>query len=356
MILAVNVGSTSVKMTLENFSGSLKHTNFPLQIGSRETLFTSSCFMAEVKNLEPKVMEFLSTNGITLSKVTIIVSRGGLQRPGTAGAYLINRSMCNDLCQGVYGHHPSSLGPVLAFILAERADCRAYVIDPPSTDEFSDLARLSGIPEIRRESAFHALSHKAVGRRAAAELGKSYDQCRLVVAHLGGGITIGAHDRGQVVDCTHGLSEGPFSPERAGSLPTLELLKIPTDRPSGNCQAEKKLVGEGGLQAYLGTKDALEVESRISEGDKQAALVYEAMAYQTAKDIAAMAAVLAGEVDAVVLTGSLAKSSLLLEWITARVAFLGPILVYPGEGEMDALLAAAHRILGGEEEWITYEH
>ncbi|NIA19670.1 MAG: butyrate kinase [Xanthomonadaceae bacterium] len=354
MILAVNVGSTSVKMALKEFSGILKRASFPLQIGSREALFTSSCFMAEIKGLKSKVMDFLSANGITIADISIIASRGGLQRPGTAGSYLVNQTMCNDLVQGTYGHHPSSLGPVLAFSLTEGAHCRAYAIDPPSTDEFSELARISGIPEIQRTSAFHALSHKAVGCRAAAELGRSYDQCRLVVAHLGGGITIGAHDRGRVIDCTHGLSEGPFSPERAGSLPTLELLKIAAARPSGNCQTEKKLVGEGGLQAYLGTKDALEVESRISEGDKQAALVYESMAYQAAKDIAAMAAVLAGKVDAVVLTGSLAKSSLLLEWITARVAFLGPILVYPGEDEMDALLATAQRILDGEEEWMSY--
>ena len=355
MILAVNVGSTSVKMALEEPSGTIKQANFSLQIRLRETLFSKSCFMAEVKGLELKVMEFLSANGISLSDVTIIVSRGGLQRPGIAGAYLINESMCNDLCQGEYGHHPSSLGPVLTFSLAERAYCRAYVIDPPSIDEFSDLARISGIPEIQRLSAFHALSHKAVGCRAAAELGKSYDECRLVVVHMGGGITIGAHHLGRVIDCTHGLSEGPFSPERAGSLPTLALLKMVIDQSSGNCLSEKRLVGEGGLQAYLGTKDAVEIERRINDGDEQAALVYEAMAYQIAKDIAAMAAVLAGEMDAVVLTGSLAKSSMLLEWITARVAFLGPVLVYPGEDEMDALLAAAHRILAGREKLLSYE-
>ncbi|MEA2110184.1 MAG: butyrate kinase [Pseudomonadota bacterium] len=354
MILAVNVGSTSVKMVLEERAGAIKQANFSLQIRLRETLFSKSCFMAEVKELELKVMEFLSGNRISLSDVTIIVSRGGLQRPGTAGAYLVNQTMCNDLVQGVYGHHPSSLGPVLAISLAEGAHCRAYAIDPPSTDEFSNLARISGIPEIRRESAFHALSHKAVGRRAAADLGKSYHECRLVVVHMGGGITIGAHLLGRVVDCTHGLSEGPFSPERAGSLPTLALLEMAAGQSSENCLPEKRLVGEGGLQAYLESKNALEVERRISEGDEQAALVYEAMAYQVAKDIAAMAAVLAGEVDAVVLTGSLAKSSMLLEWITARVAFLGPILIYSGEGEMDALLATAHRILDGREEVLPY--
>jgi len=262
--------------------------------------------------------------------------------------------MLHDLCRGTYGRHPSSLGPVLAFNLAEGAHCRAYAMDPPSTDEFSELARLSGIPEIRRTSAFHALSHKAVGHRAAAELGKTYDACQLVIVHMGGGITIGAHQLGRVIDCTHGLSEGPFSPERAGSLPTLALLGMVVAQSSGNCLPEKRLVGEGGLQAYLGTKNAIEVERRINDGDEHAALVYEGMAYQVAKDIAAMAAVLAGEVDAVVLTGSLAKSSMLLEWITARVAFLGPIIVYPGEGEMDALLTTAHRILDGWEKVLLY--
>ncbi len=354
MILAVNVGSTSVKMALEGFSGILKHSSFPLQIRSREALFTSSCFMAEVKGLALKVMEFLSGNGISLSDITIVVSRGGLQRPGIAGAYLINELMRNDLCQGTYGHHPSSLGPVLSFGLAKRAGCLAYAIDPPSTDEFDELARISGIPEIQRSSAFHALSHRAVGYQAATELGRNYDQCRLVVAHMGGGITIGAHDRGRVIDCTHGLSEGPFSPERAGALPTLELLETAAERSLDRDLFEKRLVGEGGLQAYLGTKDALKIEQRINDGDEHAALVYEAMAYQVAKDIAAMAAVLAGEVDAVVLTGSLAKSSVLLGWITTRVSFLGTVLVYPGECEMDALLATAHRILDGREKVLSY--
>ena len=354
MILAVNVGSTSVKMALEKLSGTVKQASFSLRIRSRETLFTQSCFMAEVKKLEAKVMEFLSHNEISLSDMTIVVSRGGLQRPGTAGAYLINESMCNDLCLGTYGCHPSSLGPVLAFNLAAGERCQAFAIDPPSTDEFSSLARLSGIPEIRRVSAFHALSHKAVGRRAAAELGKSYDESRLVVVHMGGGITIAAHHLGRVIDCTHGLSEGPFSPERAGALPSLELLEAAAERSLDRDLFVKRLVGEGGLQAYLGTKNAIEVERRINDGDEHAALVYEGMAYQVAKDIAAMAAVLAGKVDAVVLTGSLAKSSMLLGWITSRVSFLGTVLVYPGEWEMDALLAAAHRIQDGREKVLSY--
>jgi butyrate kinase len=354
MILAVNVGSTSVKMALEDANGQARHADLSLAIDLRGDLFTPSCFMAEVEKLAVQVRKFLDSGGISMAEVAIIVSRGGLQRRGPAGAYLIDDSMRHDLCRGVYGCHPSSLGPVLALNLADAADCRAYAIDPPSTDEFSALARISGVPEIKRVSAFHALSHKAVGRRAAAELGKDYNDCRLVVAHMGGGITIGAHDLGRVVDCTHGLSEGPFSPERAGSLPTLELLNLAAERSPGNDALAGRLVGGGGLKAYLGTKDAVVIEQRISQGDEQAILVYEAMAYQVAKDIAAMAAVLAGSPDAVVLTGSLAKSDLLLSWITARVSFLGPVLVYAGECEMDALLAAARRILAGREQPLSY--
>jgi len=355
MILAVNVGSTSIKMALENSGGQVRQVALPLSIDMRDDLFTVPCFMAEVEKLAAEVKEFLSSSGVPLAGVAIIVSRGGLQRRGPAGVYLVDDSMRYDLCRGVYGRHPSSLGPVLALNLAEAAGCRAYAVDPPSTDEFSELARISGVPEIKRVSAFHALSHKAVGRRAAAELGKDYNDCRLVVAHLGGGITIGAHDRGQVVDCTHGLSEGPFSPERAGTLPTLELLDMLVAHWSpGRDMPVNRLVGEGGLQAYLGTKDAVAIERRISQGDERAALVYESMAYQVAKDIAAMAAVLAGELDAVVLTGSLVKSDLLLGWITARVSFLGPVLVYAGECEMDALLGAARRILAGREQPLIY--
>ncbi|MBN2331946.1 MAG: butyrate kinase [Deltaproteobacteria bacterium] len=354
MILALNVGSTSVKIALAAADKVLCQESFPLAIADRETLFHQDCFAVEVDRLEEAVCRFLSSCGRFLEEVAIVVSRGGLQRPGDAGSYLITEPMLDDLRRGTYGKHPSSLGPVLAARLALRAGCLAVAVDPPSTDEFIALARPSGLPDLERVSAFHALSHKAAGRQAAAALGKEYDHCRLIVAHLGGGITVGAHCLGKVIDCTNGLSEGPFSPERAGSLPTMELFVLALAHADCRERFEKRLVGEGGLQAYLGTKDALVVEQRIADGDNQAALIYETMAYQIAKDIGSMAAVLAGQVDAVVLTGSLARSAMLLGWLRSRIEFLGPLFIYPGECEMTALLATADRVLAGEEKLQSY--
>jgi len=241
----------------------------------------------------------------------------------------------------------------MAMGLARQYGIPAVVIDPPSTDEFQPLARVSGLPEIERKSAFHALNQKAAARRAAAKLGKRYEDVNLVVAHLGGGITIGAHSRGRVIDCTHGLTEGPFSPERAGALPTQDLLDLAGRM--GPKDLSKKLVGQGGLAAYLGTTDAVKVEAAVKAGDAKAELIYRAMAYQVAKDIGAMAAVLAGDVDAVVLTGGLAHSGMLTGWVGKQVQFIAPVCIFPGEDEMEAMAEGALRILRGEETPRTYQ-
>ncbi len=355
MILAVNIGSTTIKLALDKGTAEPLSTTLPLGLNDNRGLYDQVGFNLLVERLKIAVHKFLSQNGAGPEKLDLIISRGGLQKPGAAGIFRVNEAMCSDLAAGRYGHHPSSLGPVLAFSMAREGQTYAYAIDPPSTDEFAPVARFSGIPEIQRRSAFHALSHKAAGRKAASALGRSYEECNLVVAHLGGGITIGAHFRGRVIDCTHGLSEGPFTPERAGTLPLLEACSLFSERHLVLDEIKQWLVGKGGLMAYLETKNGLEVEEKIKHGDQLAATVFEAMIYQIAKDIGAMATVLKGDFDAVVLTGALTKSQRLLDMLEPRIAFLGSIIVFPEDEEMQTLFESARDILNNRRPIIEYQ-
>ena len=345
-ILAINVGSTSTKVAFYRDSERLVQESIPY--GAAE-LSRYEGLGDQLPLREEGLRKFIEKNAIDMSKVDLVISRGGLGRPGPAGAFSINEAMCDDLLQGRYGKHPSALGPAMALGMARQFRMPAVVIDPPSTDEFQPLARVSGLPEIERKSALHALNQKAAARKAAGQLNKRYEDVNFVVAHLGGGITIGAHCRGLVIDCTHGLSEGPFTPERAGGLPTQDLLDLAQSGRVSPKDLSKRLVGQGGLAAYLGTTNAVDVEAAVKKGDAKAELIYRAMAYQIAKDIGAMAAVLAGEVDGVVLTGGLAHSEMLTGWVRQRTAFIAPVFVFPGEDEMEAMAAGALRILRGEE-------
>jgi len=280
---------------------------------------------------------------------------GGLSRPGPAGAYAVDERLCDDLMQGRYGKHPSALGPPMALDLAKKYAVPAVVIDPPSTDEFHAMDRLSRLPEVQRKSVLHALSQKAAPRKAARKMNQLYEDLNLVVAHLGGGITIGAHLKGRVVDCTHGLSEGPFTPEMAGTLPTQGLLEVVASGRFSPQEFQRRLVGQGGLVGYLGTTNAAEVEEAFRKGDAKAELIYQAMAYQIAKDIGAMATVLKGKVDAIVLTGGLAHSEMLTGWVSQRTEFIAPVVIFPGEDEMQAMAEGSLRILHGEETPRNYE-
>src|SRR5512136_2091979 len=351
-LLVINVGSTSTKVGW--FSGKDNAVLETIRYSS-EALASYKSISEQLPRREEYVLEFLARNGISLTEIDMIVSRGGLGKPAPAGAYTIDERMCTDLLEGKYGIHPSALGPAMALDIAKKYGIPAIVIDPPSTDEFQPLARVSGLPEIERKSAFHALNQKTAARRLAREIGKRYEELNLVVAHLGGGITIGAHQKGRVIDCTHGLSEGPFTPERAGSLPTMDLLNLAFSGKFNKKEIQGRLAGQGGLMAYLGTTNAVEVEAAVKKGDAKAELIYRAMAYQIAKDIGAMAAVLAGEVDGVVLTGGLAHSEMLTGWVRQRTAFIAPVFVFPGEDEMEAMAAGALRILRGEETPREYQ-
>ncbi|MFZ5824303.1 MAG: butyrate kinase [Bacillota bacterium] len=301
-----------------------------------------------------RVTDFLEEKGIPLSSLRAVVGRGGLLRPVSGGTYLVGGAMLEDLRRGVQGEHASNLGGILAYGIAHAQNIPAYVVDPVSTDELTDLARVTGVPDLERTSLAHALNMRWMGRRAARELGRDYAGCNFIIAHMGMGISVAAHHKGRMIDTNNAHESGPFSPERAGTLPVGDLVRLCFSGRHTERELVRKLTTQGGLVAYLGTKDTAEVERRIEQGDPVARLVYEAMAYQIAKEIGAMAVILKGEIDGVILTGPLAHSSLLLGWIQERIAWIGRIMIYPGGEENRALAAGALRVLRGEEEALTY--
>jgi butyrate kinase len=351
-ILAINVGSTSTKLAW--FKGSELVVSETVQYCKQDGDLDSS-MSGQLPRRKEDVLRFLARNGIEPEKIDMVVSRGGLGKPAPGGAYAVDDAMCRDMLEERYGKHPSALGPAIALGFSRKYGSQAIVIDSPSTDEFHPLARVSGLPEMERKSAFHSLNQKMVARRYAAHLGLTYQQVNLVVAHLGGGITIGAHQKGRVIDCTHGLAEGPFTPERAGSLPTSALLDLAFSGKFDKKQLQERLVGQGGLYAYLQTADVRKVEAMIRGGDEKAKLILEAMAYQIAKDIGAMCVVLKGQVDGIVLTGGMAYSMMLIEAIKPWISFLAPVFVFPGEDEMTALGQGGLRVLMKEEKVLDYQ-
>ena len=345
-ILVLNIGSTTTKVAFfENHHLKVQEIigYDPQQVG------TIMHYIEQFYLRMQGIVKFLEKHRIALGDLHMIVSRGGLTAPIASGVYLVDERMCDDLRSGKYGQHPTNLGPLIAYDLAKQTGIRAVIVDSPSTDEYQPLARVSGIPEIERKSAFHALNQKAAARRAADEMGISYEACNMIVAHLGGGITIGAHRKGRVIDSTIGLGEGPMTPERAGTLPTVDLLRFLESGQFSLSDLRRRLTSRGGLIAYLGTNDVSRVEAKIQEGDEKALLILQAMAYQIAKDIGAMSTVLHGQVDAIVLTGGMANSSRLAAWISKRIGFIAPVKVYPGENEMHALAQGTLRVLSGTE-------
>lgn len=298
--------------------------------------------------------EALTAHGVSLSTLSAVVARGGLMRSVEGGTYEVSEAMLDDLRHGVQGEHASNLGAALAYSLARQVGARAFVVDPVAVDELQPVARLSGVPELPRRSLVHALNLKARARQAAASQGKSLDALNAVLVHLGRGISVAALRQGRMVDVSNAYDGGPFSPERAGTLPNGDLVRLSFSGRYTERELVRRLTADGGLQAYLGTSDPLEVERRIEQGDPVATLVYEAMAYQVAKEIGAMAGALGAPPDAIVLTGPLAESERLIDWIQERVSFLGPVLIYAGGDELAALAAGALRVLRGEEAAKTY--
>ncbi len=358
-LLVINPGSTSSKVAVYD-------DEQPLFV---ETLRHSSDDLARFAHILDQfdlrlqaIRDLLEARGITLDSLSAVVGRGGLLAPIPSGTYRVTARMVERLAErDKEREHASNLGALLAQHLAGSAGLPAFIVDPVCVDEFDDIARVAGLPEIERKSLSHALNLKAVSRRAAADLGRPYEELNLVVVHLGGGISVTAHRQGRMVDVNQALDgTGPFSPERSGGLPVGDVARMCFGVPPYQDlhltydQMFKKIAGRGGLVAHLGTNSAVEVEQRIAAGDGHARLIYEAMAYQIAKEIGAMATVLEGRVDAIVVSGGVAHSVMLLAWIKERVGWIAPLRVYPGEDEMLALAQGVLRVLRGEEEARDY--
>ncbi|MBU5308025.1 butyrate kinase [Clostridioides mangenotii] len=351
-ILTINPGSTSTKIAVfdnekEVFEKTLRHSSE--EIGKYDRISDQFEFRKQV------IVDSLAEGGINLSDLDCVVGRGGLLKPIEGGTYEVNAPMLEDLKVGVSGEHASNLGGIIAKQIGDEVNAPSYIVDPVVVDELNDLARISGMPEIERASIFHALNQKAIARRFASENNKKYEDINLVVAHMGGGVSVGAHEKGKVVDVANALDgEGPFSPERSGGLPVGQLAKMCFSGEFTFDDIKKKIKGNGGLVAYLGTNDAREVEDMIEKGDKKAELLYDAMAYQIAKEIGACASVLKGNVDGILLTGGIAYSKSFTQMIIDRVKYITDVTVYPGEDEMIALAQGGLRVLSGEEEAKVY--
>ena len=352
-ILAINPGSTSTKIAIFDNDKSVMETvlRHPAEeINKYPRISDQYEFRKNV------ILDTLNENGINITKLSAVVGRGGLLKPIEGGTYAVDDKMLEDLTIGVLGEHASNLGGILANEIAKQLNIPSYIVDPVVVDELEEIARISGMPEVPRISIFHALNQKSVARSVAKELGKSYESSNIIVAHLGGGISVGAHKQGKVVDVNNALDgEGPFSPERVGGLPIMDIAKLCLSGNFTHDEIKKKIKGMGGLVAYLGTNDGREVGKMIQEGDKKAELIYKAMAYQVAKEIGSCAAVLKGKVDAIVLTGGIAYDKDFVKWISDSVSFIAPISVYAGEEEMIALAEGALRVLRGEEEAKAYK-
>jgi len=287
---------------------------------------------------------------IDINTIKIIVGRGGLVKPISSGVYEVNETMKADLRVGVLGLHASNLGGLIADDIAKTIDGgKAYIADPVVVDELEPIARFSGHPAFERVSIFHALNQKAVSRKYANSIGKNYEELNLIVAHLGGGISVGAHQKGRVIDVNNALDgDGPFSPERTGGLPVGALARACFSETYTHDEIQKMICGKGGYVAYLETNDAYEVEKIAAGGDKKAELIQDAMAYQVAKEIGAMSTVLKGEVDAIILTGGIAYGKPFVEAVSERIKHLGNVYIHPGEGEMEALAMNGLLVATGE--------
>ncbi len=366
-VLAINPGSTSTKLAIYTEEGELW----------RKSLSHDTSVLSKFKEIADQldlrktaIFESLKeVSGFSINQLSAVVARGGLLKPLKGGVYLVNEDMKNDLRTARYGSHASNLGALIADEIAKSVGVSAYIVDPVVVDELSPLARYSGIPEIPRKSIFHALNQKATAKKAAKELGKKYTECNLIVAHMGGGTSIGVHEHGRVTDVNNALDgDGPFSIERAGTVPAGDWMRYVLSHSHDPKGLQKKLTGGGGVVAYLGTNNAQAIEEAIERyqnggsnpqgketlDGKKCLEVMQALCYQISREIASLAAVVNGDVDAVVLTGGLAHSKFVVSEITRRVSFLGRVMVYPGENELEALSTAVIEVLKGNERVLTY--
>ena len=347
-ILVLNPGSTSTKFGVYSRQGAEKV--WSIGHGDEELArFRGQPMVARLKYRAELIENALNEAGYSATGFAATAGRGGLLPPMASGTYLVDEAMVEELRLARRGEHASNLGALLALRFATAAGVNAYIVDPVTMDEWQECARLTGSPLIERSCMGHALNTKAVARRFAREQKCAYESLRLVVAHMGSGITVSAHRDGRMID-NNTIGEGPFGPDRSGWLPARELVKVCFSGKYTQQELERQVFGDGGLLAYLGTRDLREVERRMDLGDAQAARVFEAMIYQIAKEAGAMAAVLQGKVDAVLLTGGMAYSERVVKLLREYLEWIASITVYPGEDELQALTAGVLRVLEGEEQ------
>lgn len=349
-ILAINPGSTSTKISLyedekEIFTKKLDH--------SLEQIEKFDNVEEQLAMRKDLVMSFLKEKKLDIKELSAVVARGGMLPPVKTGAYVINDLMVDRVENRPIMEHASNLAAPIAYEIAKEAGILSYIYDCVMADELPDIARISGMPELPRTSSSHVLNTRAMAIKAANERGKRYEDMNIIVAHLGGGISINIHEKGRIVDLVSD-DEGPFSPERAGRVPCRELINLCYAGKYDKKTMQRKLRGNGGLRAYLNTIDAREVEKMIADGNEEAKLVYEAMAYQIAKGIGELATVVEGKIDVIILTGGIAYSQMLTNWIVKRVSFLAPVEILAGENEMESLAFGALRVLRGEESAREY--
>ncbi len=345
-ILVINPGGTSTKIAVFEDEAEVCKKNI-VHMGEDLAPFAHVC--EEYGYRRDLILASLAECGFAMEDFRCVVGRGGLMDPIPGGTYAVNDRMIDHLKRAVHGEHASNLGAILAKNIADEYHIPAFVVDPVSVDELDPVSRISGISDLEYPSWFHALNQKAVARWTAQRLGKRYEDCNLIVAHLGSGNSVVAHKQGRMVDGSGGRTNGPFSPERSGGLPAYSLVELCYSGKYTRDEMVAKLSSHGGLYDYLGTKDAQEVERRMAAGDEKAALVYRAFVYQIAKEIALYSATLEGKIDRIVLTGGIAHSKFVVEQVTRMVGFLAPVEVIAGEFEMEALALGALRVLRSEE-------
>lgn len=356
LILTINPGSTSLKIGIfEAISAdNIREIFVSKQAYPKESLENAKSVIDLLPVAQKAVEKLIIDSGIDTTDLAAVAGRGGLMRPLSGGTYTVNEKMLEDLKTLRYGKHASNLGAILADIIAKPLNIPAFIVNPVVVDEMDDIARLSGHPLFIRKSAFHALNQKSIAQKAAKQLNKGYNELNMIIAHIGGGISVAAHKNGRVIDVNNGLEEGPFSPERTGNIPVLQLVELCFSGKYQKADIDKMLVGKGGIMGYLGTSDLTEVSKLRNNGDKDAKQLFEAMAYQISKEIAANSAVLFGKVDAIVLTGGAAYSNSLVGLITERVSHIAQVMVFPGENELYALAEGAYSVVSGTEQAKVY--
>lgn len=351
-ILAINPGSTSTKVSV--FIGAVefktkKLDHLTADLEGFESVASQYDYRLNI------IMNWLKEEEIRIEELEAVVGRGGLLRPMPSGTYIVSDFMIGDLKIGIQGQHASNLGGQLAKGIADLTGIPSFIVDPVAVDEFEDVARISGLKDIPRTSLVHALNIKAVCHRYSNEKNIAVGDLNIIVAHMGGGISVSPIKKGKIVDANNANNMGPFSPERAGGLPVGDIVEMCYSGEFTQSQIKKMLVGKGGLVSYLGTFDGRDVMKRIEDGDDYAKLIYDAMAYQIGKEIGSCGPVLKGKVEAIILTGGLAYSKYLVDKIEEMVSFIAPVTVYPGEDEMTALNMGTRRVLDGEETYKIYE-